>query len=92
MENLDTGIHKVRWKDRDLETILVAWMAEKNILNWPSFLLKLVQFQKNDALHSGRRSPYEAMFGSQAACGLTSISFSTEAVDSIRLGTRTDNE
>lgn len=69
--------------NRDVESILATWMAENNTPDWPSGL-KFVQFQKNRALHSGiGRSPYEAIFGSQAACGLTSISIPTETVDGI---------
>lgn len=40
--------------NRDVEDMLATWMAENNSTDWPSGL-KFIQFQKNRALHSGKK-------------------------------------
>jgi len=40
--------------NRNVEDMLATWMAENNSTDWPSGL-KFIQFQKNLALHSGKK-------------------------------------
>ncbi|XP_068206217.1 KRAB-A domain-containing protein 2-like [Palaemon carinicauda] len=55
----------------DIKDILVAWLSDNNTTDW-TVGLKFVQFQKNSSYHSGiRRSPFAALFGSDAKVGLT---------------------
>jgi hypothetical protein len=56
----------------DIKDMLIIWMRENNITSW-KVGLKFVQFNKNNSHHSGiNRTPYKAMFGSDAKMGLTS--------------------
>ncbi|KAK3884477.1 hypothetical protein Pcinc_011246 [Petrolisthes cinctipes] len=51
--------------------MLVAWLSDNNTTDW-TVGLKFVQFQKNSSYHSGiKRSPFAALFGSDAKVGLT---------------------
>jgi len=43
--------------NRDVEDMLATWMAENNSTDWPSGL-KFIQFQKNRALHSGKKKVF----------------------------------
>ncbi|XP_068246530.1 KRAB-A domain-containing protein 2-like [Palaemon carinicauda] len=55
----------------DIKDMLVAWLSDNNTTDW-TVGLKFVQFQKNSSYHSGiRRSPFAALFGSDAKVGLT---------------------
>ena len=58
--------------NQDIENILTTWMQDNNTNKW-SEGLRFVQFMKNKAYHSGiKRSPYNAMFGTDPKTGLTS--------------------
>ena len=55
----------------DIKDMLVAWLSDNNTTDW-TVGLKFVQFQKNSSFHSGiQRSPFTALFGSDAKVGLT---------------------
>lgn len=55
----------------DIKDMLVAWLSDNNTTDW-TVGLKFVQFQKNSSYHSGiKRSPFAALFGSDAKVGLT---------------------
>ncbi|XP_064096387.1 KRAB-A domain-containing protein 2-like [Macrobrachium nipponense] len=55
----------------DIKDMLVAWLSDNNTTDW-TVGLKFVQFQKNSSYHSGiRKSPFAALFGSDAKVGLT---------------------
>ncbi|XP_064082882.1 KRAB-A domain-containing protein 2-like [Macrobrachium nipponense] len=55
----------------DIKDMLVDWLSDNNTTDW-RVGLKFVQFQKNSSYHSGiRRSPFAALFGSDAKVGLT---------------------
>ncbi|XP_060855206.1 KRAB-A domain-containing protein 2-like [Metopolophium dirhodum] len=56
--------------NQDIENILTTWMQDNNTNKW-SEGLRFVQFMKNKAYHSGiKRSPYNAMFGTDPKTGL----------------------
>jgi hypothetical protein len=55
-----------------IKDMLIIWMRENNSTSW-NVALKFVQFNKNNSHHSGiYRTPYKAMFGSDAKMDLTS--------------------
>jgi len=58
----------VERSNQDVQDMLVAWMSDNNTKTW-SKGLRFVQ--SNRALHSGnKKSPYEAMFGTEQRIGL----------------------
>ena len=55
----------------DIKDMLVAWLSDNNTTDW-TVGLKFVQLKKNSSFHSGiKRSPFTALFGSDAKVGLT---------------------
>ena len=68
----------------DIKDMLVAWMADNSSQDW-TMGIRFVQFSKNSAHHSGiNRSPYAAMFGSEAKVGLTSSSLPNEVIQRLQ--------
>ncbi|XP_068201828.1 KRAB-A domain-containing protein 2-like [Palaemon carinicauda] len=64
----------------DIKDMLVAWLSDNNTTDW-TVGLKFVQFQKNSSYHSGiRRSPFAALFGSDAKVGLTTSAFPHDVI------------
>ncbi|XP_068229601.1 uncharacterized protein [Palaemon carinicauda] len=72
LQNLNCfGMGSVERANCDIKDMLVAWLSDNNTTDW-TVGLKFVQFQKNSSYHSGiRRSPFAALFGSDAKVGLT---------------------
>ena len=72
----------------DIKDMLVSWMNDNDTTDW-SVGIKFVQFKKNTSLHAGiQRSPYSALFGNDARCGLSTSSLPVEILD--RLLTEND--
>ena len=67
----------------DIKDMLIIWMRENNSTSW-KVGLKFVQFNKNNSHHSGiNRTPYKAMFGSDAKMGLTSSPLPQEILSTL---------
>ena len=58
----------VERSNQDVRDMLSAWMSD-NTKTW-SQGLRFIQNKKNQALHSGKTSPYKAMFGTAQRIGL----------------------
>ena len=52
----------VERSNQDVREMLVSWMSNTNTKAW-SEGLRFIQSKKDRALHSGIKTPYEAMFG-----------------------------
>ena len=64
----------------DIKDMLVAWMSDNNTTDW-TVGLKFVQFQKNSSYHSEiKRTPFAALFGSDAKVGLTTSALPHEVI------------
>ncbi|KAK6175839.1 hypothetical protein SNE40_014219 [Patella caerulea] len=69
----------------DIKDMLVAWLGDNNTSDW-RVGLKFFQFQKNSSLHSGiTRSPFAALFGSDARIGLSSSTNPREILEKLQL-------
>ncbi|KAK7095753.1 hypothetical protein V1264_005119 [Littorina saxatilis] len=67
----------------DIKDMLVAWLADNHTQDWATGI-KFVQFYKNSSHHSGiKRSPYSALFGSEASVGLTTSSLPFEVLKNL---------
>jgi hypothetical protein len=67
----------------DIKDMLIIWMRENNITSW-KVGLKFVQFNKNNSHHSGiNRTPYKAMFGSDAKMDLSSSPLPQEMLSTL---------
>jgi hypothetical protein len=67
----------------DIKDMLIIWMRENNSFSW-KVGLEFVQFNKNNSHHSGiNRTPYKAMFGSDAKMGLTSSPLPQEMLSTL---------
>ncbi|KAK7097805.1 hypothetical protein V1264_004730 [Littorina saxatilis] len=63
--------------------MLVAWMSENKTTNWTASI-KFVQFRKNTSHHAGiGRSPFKALFGTEAKIGLRSTTLPDGIIDLI---------
>ncbi|XP_066945369.1 KRAB-A domain-containing protein 2-like [Macrobrachium rosenbergii] len=64
----------------DIKDMLTAWLADNETTDW-TVGLKFVQFHKNSSFHSGiKRTPFAALFGSDAKIGLTTSSLPDEII------------
>ena len=64
----------------DIKDMLTAWLADNETTDW-TVGLKFVQFYKNSSFHSGiKRTPFAALFGSDAKIGLTTSSLPHEII------------
>lgn len=69
--------------NQDIQNILTTWMQTNNSKSW-SEGLRFVQLMKNRAFHSGiKRSPYQAMFGSDIKIGLSTSILPPETINNI---------
>ncbi|XP_068213461.1 uncharacterized protein [Palaemon carinicauda] len=69
----------------DMKDMLVAWLSDNNTTDW-TVDLKFVQFQKNSSYHSGiRRSPFAALFGSDAKVRLTTSALPHDAIHCLQI-------
>ncbi|XP_064080656.1 KRAB-A domain-containing protein 2-like [Macrobrachium nipponense] len=69
----------------DIKDMLVAWLSDNNTTDW-TVGLKFVQFQKNSSYHSGiRRSPFAALFGSDAKVGLTTSALPHDVIHRLQI-------
>ncbi|XP_070182237.1 KRAB-A domain-containing protein 2-like [Littorina saxatilis] len=67
----------------DIKDMLVAWMSENKTTNWTAGI-KFVQFRKNTSHHAGiGRSPFKALFGTEAKIGLRSTTLPDGIIDLI---------
>lgn len=73
----------VEHANQDVENMLTTWIEANQTSKW-SEGLKFVQFMKNRAHSSIKCSSYEAMFGVTAEVGLTTSSFSADAVINLK--------
>lgn len=69
--------------NQDIQNILATWMQTNNSKSW-SEGLRFVQLMKNRTFHSGiKRSPYQAMFGSDIKIGLLTSILPPETINNI---------
>jgi len=69
--------------NQDIQNILTTWMQTNNSKSL-SEGLRFVQLMKNRAFHSGiKRSPYQAMFGSDIKIGLSTSILPPETINNI---------
>lgn len=69
--------------NQDIQNILTTWMQTNNSKSW-SEGLRFVQLMKNRAFHSGiKRSPYQAMFGSDIKIRLSTSILPPETINNI---------
>lgn len=65
--------------------MLASWMTDNKSSNW-SIGLKLVQFMKNRAYHSGiKMTPYKAMFGVDPRVGLATSNLPDDLIATINV-------